>query len=229
MFPNISDIYGALPYIGAIWTLAPVFVCLVALAVDYGVINALMDLEEAINPPKKRRVKYISFRVNDTVIIPLFLAVCAWIMHRNPNPQGFYTEQWWHVMVLTLSFALSVGLEVLAVKTGVFTWRQEASFSKAWHTFIFVPMGYWMVTGLVAGWANIWSSGDPISLLFVFLQILWVFVLFYEQGWLRSQGRKTPINAHAERIGLTFRWLDDEETKLPDDSSGATLLDKGAA
>ncbi len=205
MYNSIPGAYGALPFLGELWAVAPMFVFFITLGVDYGVINALMDGEDAIKLSKVRRVKYLTFRINDTIVIPPFLALCAWVMQSNPNPEGWYTDRWWHLTALFGSLALSVMAEL----TGhAFTWRQQIGPSKLYHTVIFGVMGYWMFTGLVAASANAWHSSIIVPIWGLALAWAWV-VFIKEPRWLQSQGRKTPVNAHPEVRGSDLHWLDD--------------------
>lgn len=208
MYNSIPTAYGALPFFGELWAVAPLFVFFITLGVDYGMINALMDGEDAIKQSKVRRVKYLTFRVNDTIVIPPFLALCAWVMQSHPNPQGWYTERWWHWTALGASLAMSLIVELMSVKDGAFTWRQEIGPSKLYHTLIFGVMGYWMFTGLAAALANGWH--DSVLTLIIWGVVSWGWVVFAaEPRWLRKQGRKTPVNAHPEIGRNGLHWLDD--------------------
>lgn len=208
MYSSVSANYGALPFLGELWELPPLFVFFVVLGIDYGVISALMKLENAIKMPQTPRQKYLTFRVNDTVVIPPFLALCAWIMQDHPSPQGWYTDRWWHWTALLGSFGLSLVIELLSIKAHIFTWRQEISPSKLYHTLIFGVMGYWMLTGLVAGFANR-DEGQWWGIIDVLVAVWVCVVVVWEPALLRQQGRKTPVNAHPEVVGRKLRWPDD--------------------
>jgi hypothetical protein len=206
----VPESYGALPLLGQLWALDPLLVFLAALAVDYGVIRLIMLYEERQLPPRIPRQRFRSFEYNDTVVIPAFLFMAASIMQQESQPDGWYTSSWWHWTTLAGSALLSVGLELMAVRDGVFTWRQQFSPAKLYHTIIFAVMGYWMLTGMVAGFANYQQL--PQLAYMIVLMGAWVWVLYvYEPRWLRAQGRKTPVNAHPEWDWRTMTptWPDD--------------------
>lgn len=214
MHNSIPSAYGALPFLGDVWAMPWFMLFIFMLGIDYGVINALMDSESALRPPMVARVKYQTFTINDTIVIPPFLALCGAIMHDHPNPSGWYTDRWWHWVALVVPTLGSIVMEILAVRGGVFTWRQELSPSKLYHTIIFGVMGYWMLTGLVAGLANSHLGYSALALWV--LVACWGYVAFIkEPRWLAAQKRKSPINAHPELIWdgeariLDLRWPDD--------------------
>ena len=210
MYNSIPGAYGALPFLGQLWALPWWGVFLFVVFIDYGVIRLLMAYEERNFPPHNKREMFFSFKANDTIVIPVFLAGCAQTMHHNSNPEGWYTSMEWHVIALILCFAMSIALEIGAVTGLMFTVRQELSPSKLYHTFIFGIMGYWMLTGLVAVVAN---ERHFINLALSFgLVFIWAWVVFWaDPKLLKEQGRMTPINAHPEWDWRTMlpTWLDD--------------------
>lgn len=209
---SIPEHYGALPGLGLIWAVPALMTFMIALVIDFGMIMfVLMPLEETRGRPRRRRQYYATFVINDTVVIPLLLGLCALAMHRHPQPQGWYINSWWHLLVLLSVAFVSYKLEKDAVKAGQFTKEQELSPSKLWHSIIFVVIGYWMVTGTVAALAT--RGISTLTLGIIFFWAAWALMVFVMEPhvlyWFGVDGK--PRNVHPAWNWNTFRptWLDD--------------------
>ena len=201
---STSEHFGALSPMGELWNASPRAVFLFVFFIDFGVISALMAFEELRGQPRLARGRFLTFIINDTLVIPPFLAVAAYTMQRAGYVEGWYTQPWWHYLALAIGFGLSFGLEAAAIKTGQFTWRQELSPSKLWHTIVFGLMGYWMITGLVASLSNPASAATDAAIWG--LTICWIAVV------AKDADRGLPQNAHCE-----WSWRDLRPVRWPDD------------
>lgn len=156
---SVSDKITGIPVLSELWNHGSMGAFLIMLIADFGVICILMMLEGI--PPWKREL-YMTFKWNDTLVIPLFLAAAVVVMERMSSAPGVLSHSWFHYVILVASFGLSVGVEYLAVKTGQYSVSQELGPSKLWHTLIFGVVGYWLVISLICiVWARspIWATG----------------------------------------------------------------------
>lgn len=140
-----SNKMGGLPWL-TIFDCEPFVAALIVFAVDFGIICGLMWLE---GTPPWERTHYKTFLWNDTIFIPLYVGVAVVVMQSSPTLHGFFTERWWHIGVLCFGFVFSFSLEWDALKNGQYTWKQELSPSKLWHTFVFGIMFYWLVSSII--------------------------------------------------------------------------------
>lgn len=192
---NASNKIGGLPGLSWIWDMNPVAAALTVIAVDFGVICALMCLEG--RPPWERRLA-LSFTLNDTLFLPLYAAMVVVVLRIAPTLHGFYTSKLWHYGVLALGAILSASTEVYAVVHGQYSIGQEVSPSKLWHTFIYCIMFYWIVGPLVPvvvvhkpRWAMCLSAVSSIG----FLLMLYLDAI---SPW--------PWDAHLEGHYLPWEW-----------------------
>ena len=148
---SVSEKFGALPFLSFVWDHGPIAAAFIVLLADFGIVFALMALE-AISPEAPmpwKRTHYYSFLWGDTIFLPLYAAGVVFVL-RNAQPlDGFYTSQFWHLALLAGGFALSIFIEVGALKNGQYTMSQEFSPSKLYHTFIFGVMFYWIASTLI--------------------------------------------------------------------------------
>ncbi len=137
---------GEIPVLSWIWSLNPIIAALVVILVDFGVISGLMILEG--RPPWKRGL-YMTFKWNDTIFIPIYVGLSAFILQRAQFIDAFYNSTYWHYSVLVVGVLVSLILEVLAVKNGQYNMSQEISPSKLWHTVIFAVVFYWVFASII--------------------------------------------------------------------------------
>lgn len=148
----ISETIGGLPILSKVYDYGPLWAAIIVFIADYGVICGLMLHESRYGalPPWKRTF-YKTFKWNDTVWIPLIMAMAAVILEDAPRLEGWYTSTWWHIFLLAIGFAISLYTEYDAL-TGSkrqYTWAQELAPSKLWHTLIFGIVFYWLLSALV--------------------------------------------------------------------------------
>ncbi len=104
--------------------------------------------------------RWWSFRVGDTIGLPVFAGFAA-VVVSDGEFTGFYTELWWHLLVICVGYVISFGLQVKNLMNGFFTWRDVFIPSEAYHTVIFGVMFYLMATAIFALAANhspIWAT-----------------------------------------------------------------------
>lgn len=142
----VGDKFGALPLLSLVFDYGPLFAAGVEFLVDFLVIGALMYIEGI--PPWKRG-QYKTFLWFGGVLVPIYLAVTTLVLQEAPELSGFYTERWWHILLLIIGFSISLGLEVSALRNGQYTLSQELSPSKLWHTLIFGIVFYWVASSVL--------------------------------------------------------------------------------
>ena len=143
---RISQRIGGLPYLSAIWDHGPLVAAMAMLIVDFGIVCLLMLAE---GHPPWHREHYKTFLWNDTIFIPLYLAVVVAVLKDAPPITGFHTERRWHYFLLAGAFVLSLLVETAAIHSGQYTIGQQLSPSKLWHTFVFGIVGYWLSSSLI--------------------------------------------------------------------------------
>lgn len=147
----VSEKIGGLPLLSWIFDYGPWWAASIMFVADFGIIWLLM-IAEGLSPhgvmPWNRH-HYKTFIWNDTIWIPLYMAMVVIVLQGAPKLSSFYTERWVHVAVLVLGFVMSLGLEWQAVKNGQYTMSQELSPSKVWHTVIYGIVFYWLVATIV--------------------------------------------------------------------------------
>lgn len=146
----ISTKIGGLPWLSWVYDSGPWWAAIVMITADFVTIYYLMWLESLGGGPAPwERSHYKTFLWNDTIFIPLFMAMAVVILQDAPKLDGWYTQPSWHVLLLVAGFTISIFLEVGALKNGQYTMEQELSPSKLWHTFIFGIVFYWLASVLI--------------------------------------------------------------------------------
>jgi hypothetical protein len=195
----VSEKIGGLPIVSSIifdhgWLAA----YLAMFAADFGVIVALMLCE---GTPPWERSHYKTFLWNDTIWIPLYLATATYFVSAAGQYEGFFTQTWWHALLFVLGFAVSIFIEVGAVKNEQYTISQELSPSKLWHTFIFGVVFYWMLSILIPFLAALYASGSVIGWLLFAATVAGFFFNAYRDAVLPF-----PKNAHLEGTYVPWNW-----------------------
>ncbi len=133
-----SEKIGSLPWL-SIWGRQPLLSAIVFWSFNFGMMMLLVFAMEG----KHGRDLYRSWIPGDCFFLPLYVFAGATLV-RSFKPNGaFYTQRWWHFGLLLTGVAISLLLEVMAVKTGGFSIAQELSPSKLYHTLTFPVMFYW--------------------------------------------------------------------------------------
>lgn len=190
-------------YLNKLLNMAPWQVFVFVYFIDFGIICALMCFEELRGKPVRARHKFLTFIINDTLVIPGLLATRAYVVQRSNTGDSWYSQSWWYLAMLGLGVLISVGLEVVGVKEGDFTLRQEFSPSKLYHTIVFGPVFAAFVTSVPVVVMNrpaIWTL--PLAAAFVVAEVA-VLVIDGKLGHRQ--------NAHCDWYWLKMRpiWLDD--------------------
>lgn len=179
----------------SIWSLSPIAVAFVVVAVDFGMVCLLMCLE---GRPPWRRTFYKTFLYNDTLFIPLYVAMAVVVQQHYNSLPAFYASMSWQAGLLIIGFSLSFVIEYFAVKRGQFTMSQELSPSKLWHTFIFGIIFYWSFSSLVP----VIVVHDP---LWAMALVALSFVGFVYMCYL-DLTLPWPKDAHLEGSYIPWRW-----------------------
>ncbi len=193
---RVSQRIGGLPYVAAVWDRGPLVAATAMLVVDFGLTCALMYIEGI--PPWERE-HYQTFLWNDTLIIPLYMAVVVLVLRGTPATTAFYTERWWHWLLLGSAFALSLLIEAYAVQIGQYTMSQELSPSKLWHTFIFGIVGYWLMSTLLPVMLTPKPRWAAACLL---IAVIWASYNVYRDATIRP----FPSGTHLEGSYIPWRW-----------------------
>jgi hypothetical protein len=179
-----SDKIGGVAFL---WDWAPIWAGLFLLVIDFVFVNALMYFPER----RFHRPRWKSFAFGDSICLPLYGACAVYALRDMTPGHTFYQQAWWHWMLFLFFCAASILIEVMQVKAGVYTMRQELSPAKLWHTAIFPVMAYFVA-----------SSGIPLLLehprSWGFLGCLvaiagFVATLVWDQAW----AKKNPELARA--------------------------------
>ncbi|HEX7456254.1 MAG TPA: hypothetical protein VF303_02200 [Candidatus Nanoarchaeia archaeon] len=169
------------------WKLHPALVGFLVFAIDFGAIMLIRVFGER----KFYFSRFWSFKIGDTIGLPV-LAGFASIVVSDGNFTGFYTELWWHILVICLGYVISFSLQVNNLLTGFFTWEDVRNPSEVWHTFIFGVMFYLVVTVLFAVAADrepVWAA----VLAFTGLGVWVLGVAIDRSPWVdKSPGRISP-------------------------------------
>ncbi|MGH7141010.1 MAG: hypothetical protein ACREGH_00020 [Minisyncoccia bacterium] len=173
----------------------PWFAAIGMIVADFGIISLLFSLE---GRHLWQRKLYKTFAWNDTIFIPVFMAMVVVILEDAPRLNGWYTSRWWQAFLLIVGFAISILTEYGALKNGQYTWPQELSPSKLWHTFIYGIVFYWLTSALI-----------PIC---VVHQPVWAVIIaacafagFASMCYLDSK-LSFPRDAHLEGDWLRWDW-----------------------
>ncbi len=190
-----------------LWNLRPLAAALVVVVVDFGMVCLLMCLE---GRPPWQRTLYKTFVYNDTVFIPLYIAMAVVVMQPVKAASTFYTFPRWHMGLLVVGFVVSFLIEYIAVKRGQFTVSQELSPSKLWHTFIFAIIFYWSLSSLVLVAVihrPLWAMG---LIALSFLGFVYTCYLDLILPW--------PKDAHLEGTYIPWKWQVRGQQEIAQDS-----------
>jgi hypothetical protein len=199
----ISAKIGALPYLGAYWDHGPFWAATTMIALDFGLVSALMYLEGL--PPWDRE-HYRAFIWNDTIFLPAYLALAAHALKRAPAGSHFYTRPWWHMMLLLLAFLLSLLIETASLWSGQYSFGQQLSPSKLWHTLVFGIVGYWIAC---SAWPVLVTDKPRWLTIAMLLVLAGAAFNNYRDAVIRPY----PVNAHLEGTYLPWRWAPRSSTE----------------
>lgn len=181
--------------LSSIWSLHPLVAALVVVALDFGMVGLLMCLE---GRPLWQRTLPKTFLYNDTLFIPLYIAMAVIVQQNSESLHRFYVSTFWQAGLLVAGFVLSFFIEYVLVKGGQYTMSQELSPSKLWHTFIFGIIFYWSLSALipiVVIHRQLWAIG------FIVLSLLGFVYMCYLDLTL-----PWPKDAHLEGGYIPWRW-----------------------
>ncbi|MDP2671510.1 MAG: hypothetical protein Q8P13_03590 [bacterium] len=122
-----------------IWSWNPFLVAIYIFVIDFGVI---MVLRRAFEGRWYLR-RWWSFRLGDTVGLPVYAGFAAVIVQNHNTADRFYNEVWWHLSILGLGVVLAILQEFNAFRSGSLSSRQIRKPSQLYHTAIFGPMFYY--------------------------------------------------------------------------------------
>ncbi len=139
-----------------VWRWRPVSVGLLVFALDFGAIMFIRIVIEN----QLYLSRWWSFRVGDSVFLPLYAAFAAVIINRQADRlSGLAARPWYHVFLLVFGVVLSILIEVDAIHAGRdprITWLP----SQLWHTAIFGLVFYlvfWSFTAILQVRAPKWA------------------------------------------------------------------------
>lgn len=138
----MSDQFGSF---FPIWQWSPILVALFVLGIDFGAIMAIRIFVEK----KVYLTRWWSFKIGDTIGLPVCAGFAAAVVSEG-NFTGFYTQLWWHLLVLMTGYTVIITLELNSVRVGFATWEEVTNPSQMYHTFIFGIMFYLFSTVMFA-------------------------------------------------------------------------------
>lgn len=138
----MSDQFGSF---FPIWQWSPILVALFVLGIDFGAIMAIRIFVEK----KFYLTRWWSFKIGDTIGLPVCAGFAAAVVSEG-NFTGFYTQLWWHLLVLMTGYTVIITLELNSVRVGFATWEEVTNPSQMYHTFIFGIMFYLFSTVMFA-------------------------------------------------------------------------------
>lgn len=193
-----SQMIHALPGIGSLWNLSPVMAAIVAFSIGFLGVCFWMVAEG--RAPWNRQL-YYAFVVGEGIAIPLYIFIANQVMNDSRPINAWYNTSNWHWAVLIVGTCISVGMEVLAVAGNQYTWNQEHSPSKLWHTVTFIFLFYWCVSSLpfVLGGNGLarWLVGFPFLIYFFSMVADWSRPLKLYDAHL--EGTYVPWEWHVRR------------------------------
>jgi len=192
----ISEKLGGLPYLSMVWDFGPLSAAIVMILVDFGGVCFFMYLEG--RPPWRRQL-YKTFLWNDTIFIPLYMAMVVVILKDATVYPRFCTETWWHIAVFLFACMLAVLIEVFAVNSGQYTFNQQLSPSKLWHTAISGVVGYWLAAPLIPVLAVYELNWSGIGILVALVGSLY-------NVYRDVTTRPFPYDAHLEGTYIPWHW-----------------------
>ncbi len=164
-----------------IWGWHPAVVALFVFAVDFGAIMAIRIFIER----QFYWTRWWSFRVGDTIGLPLY-AGFATVVVGNHEYHAFFTQVWWHVLLIAIGYMIAVSNQLNGLRTGFFTVKDLLIPSEAYHTLVFGFMFY-LATSLFLPVASWGSPTWAVAMAFLGLAI-------YVVSWVIDQ---TPLVSKA--------------------------------
>ena len=141
--------------------LHPALVGSIVFTIDFGIIMLIRVFVER----EFYLGRFWSFIIGDSIGLPV-LAGFAAVVVSDDEFTGFYTEVWWHlliihVLIISVGYVAILGLQARNLKTEFFTREDIRIPSERYHTFIFGVMFYLVVTVLFATAADhdpLWAT-----------------------------------------------------------------------
>lgn len=200
---HISQNVGALPFLGWVFDHGWAFAALMEFIADFAIIWTLMDLESfgknSTAPTAWARGKYWTFATFGTIVLPPYFAAAVIMLQDAPKLDGFYTQPWFHWLLLAVCVLFSLNLEREALKNGQYTWSQERSPSKLYHTIIFGVVAYW-----------VFSVAIPLIVVhkasWTWALVAWTAIGFVIFTLHDSKKENQPPDAHMEGSWLRWDW-----------------------
>lgn len=140
-----------------IWDWHPAIVYLFLLGIDFGAILAIRGFIEQ----NWYLTRWWSYRIGDTLGLPLYGAFAAVVVSDVSHPDAFYTQTWWQCLVLGVGVAISVLLQVHNCLTGFYSKEVIFNPSEMYHTVIYGVMFYLVASSvfpLAHTHAPIWAT-----------------------------------------------------------------------
>jgi len=197
----VSAKIGGLPLISAIFDHGSLIAALTMIMADFGIVCLLMAIEGIL---PWRRSQYQTFLWNDTIFIPAYLFIAVSVLQTSPSTNGLtwlYTAWAWHAAALIIGFGLSVAIELQALENGQYTWSQELSPSKLWHTIIFGVVAYWLLSTIVPVAIVVISEGRWLALVGIAVVAAGFVYNMYLDATLPF-----PKDAHPEGTWIPWDW-----------------------
>lgn len=148
-----------------IWSWNPFAVAAALFLVDFGAILVVRRIWEG----RFYLGRWWTYRIGDSVFLPAYGCFTAVVVQHATAPPPIYGEWRWHVGVLLVGYAIMLRGEYLHVRNGIYTLRQQLRGSQLYHSVIFGPMFYLimsMAPFVLECWEVWWANvGALIALL----------------------------------------------------------------
>ncbi|HEY8108853.1 MAG TPA: hypothetical protein VIF43_02485 [Patescibacteria group bacterium] len=145
-----------------LWDHGPFEAACIVLVAYIGIVSLLMFHEEA-RMGLFGRSRYLTFLIGGLFAWPAiaFNAALA-IEHSGPLDRPF-TEPLLHIGLLAAGVLAALIMEVAPLRDGTFTWRQEFSPSKLYHTVVFGPLLYAIVLSLCITFSDLGNGSHTYT------------------------------------------------------------------
>ena len=140
-----------------IWGWSPMLVYLFLLGIDFGAILAIRIVIER----RFYLTKWWSYKIGDTIGLPVYGAFAAIVVSDVNHPDAFYTQTWWQWFVLGVGVALSLLIQLRAYLTGSYSKQVVFNPSEMYHMVIYGLMFYFIASSvfpLVHGHQPLWAT-----------------------------------------------------------------------